>query len=90
MILVEKEPILGGNSNKESSGINGCCFRDRNSSSKFNPVTNDTVELLFRGTFLSAGALADVSLIETLVDNSATAIQWLHQRVGVDLSVPLV
>ena len=29
VVIVEKEPSLGGNSNKASSGINGCCFQNK-------------------------------------------------------------
>jgi hypothetical protein len=47
--IVEKEQFLGGNSNKASSGINGCCLEAGNSSgivSTFNSITNDTLGLL--------------------------------------------
>lgn len=79
VILIEKERILGGNSNKASSGINACCLqRDE----KF----NDTISDFLKDTIQSAGPHANKALIETLVDNSASAVNWLYNRVGVDLS----
>lgn len=90
VILVEKEPILGGNSNKASSGINGCCNGNGNITAAYDPATNDTVQLFFQDTFRSAGTVADVALIETLVRHSAAAVDWLERRAGVDFSAPLV
>ncbi|CAJ1958790.1 unnamed protein product [Cylindrotheca closterium] len=79
VIMIEKESILGGNSNKASSGINACCLeRDE----KF----NDTIAEFLQDTLQSAGPHANIALIETLVDHSAAAVNWLYNRVGVDLS----
>jgi len=90
--IIEKEPFLGGNSNKASSGINGCCFQNGNSSivSTFSEQTNDTLQLFYEDTFRSAGDVADITLIETLIQHSAPALKWLMERVSVDLSAPLV
>ncbi|KAL3943627.1 MAG: hypothetical protein SGBAC_002295 [Bacillariaceae sp.] len=79
VIMIEKEAVLGGNSNKASSGINACCL-DRDE--KF----NDTIAEFFRDTLQSAGPHANTALIETLVEHSAGAVNWLYNRVGVDLS----
>ncbi|KAG7344180.1 flavocytochrome c [Nitzschia inconspicua] len=80
VIVFEKEPILGGNSNKASSGINACCLAE-------DQKWNDTLALFRDDTVLSAGRIADMDLIDTLVGNSANAVKWLHQRLGIDLSV---
>lgn len=80
VIIFEKEPILGGNSNKASSGINACCLPQEQ-------WNNDTLSLFRHDTVTSAGDVANINLIDTLVDNSAPAIQWLHEHVKVDLSV---
>jgi flavocytochrome c len=80
VIIFEKEPILGGNSNKASSGINACCLEE-------DWQWNDTLSLFRDDTAKSAGRVADFDLIDTLVGNSAKAVTWLHERVGVDLSV---
>ncbi|KAL7457241.1 hypothetical protein ACHAWC_008781 [Mediolabrus comicus] len=79
VVLIEKEHRLGGNSNKASSGINACCPQ--------NSTYGDYLESFKEDTIRSAGGSAKVHLIETLVENSEAAVQWLKDRVGVDLSV---
>jgi flavocytochrome c len=79
VIILEKEHLLGGNSNKASSGINGCCFGDGD--------PKDSLEVFETDTIRSAGTSAQLELIETLVNNSAKAVNWLKERVGVDLSL---
>jgi flavocytochrome c len=80
VVLIEKEHILGGNSNKASSGINACC--PNNSS-----ITDDNIDSFYKDATKSAGKSAQPELIHTLVKNSAKAINWLQTRVGVDLSL---
>jgi hypothetical protein len=77
--IVEKEHLLGGNSNKASSGINACCPNN-------GTTTDDKIAFKADAT-KSAGEAAQPLLIETLVDNSASAVTWLKERVGVDLSL---
>lgn len=77
--IIEKEHLLGGNSNKASSGINACC--------PHNNTYNDTLDSFRNDTIRSAGEIADLALIETLVTNSAKAVQWLKERTNVDLSL---
>lgn len=79
VVLIEKEHRLGGNSNKASSGINACCPQN----SKY----GDYLESFKEDTIRSAGKSSKPHLIETLVGNSEAAVQWLKNRVGVDLSV---
>jgi len=81
VILVEKEHMLGGNSNKASSGINACC---PNNSTDEN---TDYVESFIADTTKSAGSAAQPELINTLIQNSAEAVRFLKDRVGVDLSL---
>jgi flavocytochrome c len=76
--LVEKEAMLGGNSMKASSGMNACC--DESS------ATADSVEAFEHDTTQSAGILANLRLIQEMVSSSASALDWLRRRVGVDLS----
>jgi hypothetical protein len=77
--LIEKEHRMGGNSNKASSGINACCPQ--------NSTYGDYIDSFKEDTIRSAGESAQLALIATLVENSETAVQWLKERVGVDLSV---
>jgi len=79
VVILEKEHLLGGNSNKASSGINGCC--------PHNSTYNDSLEAFRNDTVRSAGSVADLTLIETLVSNSEKAILWLRERASVDLSL---
>ncbi|CAJ1958810.1 unnamed protein product [Cylindrotheca closterium] len=79
VIMVEKEHLLGGNSNKASSGINGCCPQGDS--------YNDSIESFRNDTIKSAGSVADLDLIGTLVDKSEQAVMWLKERANVDLSL---
>ena len=79
VLILEKEHLLGGNSNKASSGINGCC--------PHNDTHGDSLESFQNDTARSAGDAADLELIETLVGNSGKAINWLRERANVDLSL---
>ncbi|KAL3911432.1 MAG: hypothetical protein SGILL_007284, partial [Bacillariaceae sp.] len=79
VVIVEKEHLLGGNSNKASSGINGCCPQ--------NDTYNDSLEAFRNDTIKSAGEAADLDLINVLVTKSEQAIFWLKDRANVDLSL---
>lgn len=83
VLILEKEAILGGNSNKASSGINACCLKNESVNNK----NDDTLDLFKNDTLRSAGNSEKyLERIKTLVQNSASAVTWLHNRVGVDLS----
>ena len=84
VVLIEKESMLGGNSNKASSGMNSCCSSDASSTTNNN---NDTIEEFIKDTVQSAGDVADLELINTLVEGSSRALQWFQNRVNIDLSV---
>jgi flavocytochrome c len=74
VVVLEKEHLLGGNSNKASSGINAYTY-------------NEDLETFRNDTVRSAGEVADLVLINTLVSKSEQAVTWLKDRVGVDLSL---
>jgi flavocytochrome c len=73
VVMVDKQPFLGGNSGKASSGINA--------------ALNTSVESLVADTTKSAGVLARPALIDRLAKDSAEAVAWLRDRTGVDLSL---
>lgn len=73
VVMVEKQPYLGGNSGKASSGINA--------------ALETSVDSLIKDTTKSAGALARPDLIATLANDSAPAVDWLRNRFSVDLSM---
>eukprot|EP00930_Biecheleria_cincta_P084104 TRINITY_DN73595_c0_g1_i1.p1 TRINITY_DN73595_c0_g1~~TRINITY_DN73595_c0_g1_i1.p1 ORF type:complete len:1181 (+),score=280.85 TRINITY_DN73595_c0_g1_i1:35-3544(+) len=73
VVMVEKQPYLGGNSGKASSGINA--------------ALETSVESLIKDTTKSAGSLARPELIKRLAESSADAVSWLRDRTKVDLSM---
>mmetsp|Transcript_38355 Transcript_38355/g.82994 ORF Transcript_38355/g.82994 Transcript_38355/m.82994 type:complete len:1187 (-) Transcript_38355:253-3813(-) len=73
VVMIEKQNYLGGNSGKASSGINA--------------ALETSVESLVRDTTRSAGGLARPDLINKLAEDSAPAVDWLRNRVSVDLSM---
>lgn len=73
VVLVDKQPYLGGNSGKASSGINA--------------ALETSVESLIKDTTKSAGVLARPGLIEKLAQDSANAVSWLMNRTTLDLSM---
>lgn len=73
VVMVEKQPYLGGNSGKASSGINA--------------ALETSVESLVADTTKSAGKLARPELIQRLAEDSAEAVSWLRDRTKVDLSL---
>jgi len=85
VVLLEKEHLLGGNSNKASSGINACCPDDDPNATV--APTVDSIDVFRNDTERSAGASVRKDLIDVLVRNSASAVSWLRERVGVDLSL---
>ncbi|CAB9521360.1 Fumarate reductase 2 [Seminavis robusta] len=74
VLILEKEPKLGGNSMKASSGINA--------------ATTDEERHAFRqDTLHSAGDATNPALVDTLVQHSQEAVLgWLRERLQVDLS----
>jgi len=79
VVILEKEHLVGGNSNKASSGINGIC--------PHNETCHDSVETFRNDTIRSAGAVVDLDLIDVLITKSSDAVLWLKNRVNVDLSL---
>eukprot|EP00531_Pseudo-nitzschia_arenysensis_P017151 CAMPEP_0116122814 /NCGR_PEP_ID=MMETSP0329-20121206/4414_1 /TAXON_ID=697910 /ORGANISM="Pseudo-nitzschia arenysensis, Strain B593" /LENGTH=1127 /DNA_ID=CAMNT_0003616685 /DNA_START=306 /DNA_END=3689 /DNA_ORIENTATION=- len=79
VVILEKEHLVGGNSNKASSGINGYC--------PHNDTCHDSQEVFREDTIRSAGAVVDLDLIDVLVTKSSQAVLWLKNRVNVDLSL---
>lgn len=79
VLLLEKEPCLGGNSVKASSGINACPVLVDGT------VAKEEIQLFIQDTIQSAGKGANSEVIEKLVSESASALKWLKYRVKVDL-----
>jgi len=73
VVMIDKQPYLGGNSGKASSGINA--------------ALETSVDSLVADTTKSAGSLARPELIDRLAKSSADAVGWLRDRTKVDLSM---
>ncbi|KAM7220798.1 FAD binding domain containing protein [Rhypophila decipiens] len=103
VLMLERAPKPGGNSIKASSGINGAPTRyqphPKNDQEDANDVKSDEIESFLSDTFRSAGSRLSSSnvspsvrkqreeLISVLVNNSSSAIDFLTQDLGIDLSV---
>ncbi|KNC80457.1 hypothetical protein SARC_07182 [Sphaeroforma arctica JP610] len=80
VVLVEKEPRVGGNSAKATSGINGAASKYQK-----NAEIDDSVGTFKKDTLSSGDGLCVESLVDLLANNSASAIDWVSS-FGVELS----
>jgi len=84
VLLLDKNPFLGGNSVKATSGINGCLTR-----TQIKLGIKDTVEQFAEDTGLSAsgGSNKEVHpLGKVLTYQSGAAVEWLMDSFNLDLS----
>ena len=77
VILIEKVPILGGNTTYATGGLNASETVYQNNA--------DTNEAFIQDTMKGGGDLNDESLVVTLVNGSSDIVNWLTER-GADLS----
>lgn len=77
VVLVEKMPVLGGNTTYATGGLNAAETVFQNNS--------DNVELFVNDTMKGGKNLNDKSLVMTLAGQSANIVSWLTER-GADLS----
>lgn len=80
VVLVDKEANLGGNSAKASSGISGC---DTKVQKKLG--ISDSCERFYADTMASGDRENDPILVDILVQESASAVNFLIEQ-GVDLA----
>lgn len=91
--MLDRAPKPGGNSIKASSGINGANTRFQraqgiDSDTQFYPDTIKSAGKRFTEWQQdSATAIDREKLITKLTTESAAAVEWLHDEIGVDLSV---
>ncbi len=80
VILVEKMPVLGGNTAYATGGLNasGTPYQKKKG-------VKDSLELFFRDTMKGGKNKNDKSLVWTLVSKSADTVAWLTER-GADLT----
>ncbi|BFZ63615.1 Osmotic growth protein [Saitoella coloradoensis] len=82
VLLLEKMPFCGGNSTKATSGINGALTR-----TQIELGIRDSVQQFYADTLKSARDLARPDLIKVLTYKSASAVEWLQDSFGLDLSL---
>lgn len=81
VLLLDKQPFMGGNSTKATSGINGA-----GTQSQQDLGIPDSVKTFFDDTKRSARDLARDDLIQVLTGRSGDAVHWLQAKFGLDLS----
>ncbi|KAF9777926.1 FAD binding domain-containing protein [Thelephora terrestris] len=81
VILLDKQPFMGGNSTKATSGINGA-----GTQSQQDLGIQDSSRIFFEDTKKSARDLARDDLITVLTGRSGDAVNWLQDKFQLDLS----
>ncbi|KAI0093462.1 Flavocytochrome c [Irpex rosettiformis] len=81
VLLLDKQPFMGGNSTKATSGINGAGTQTQQELG-----IPDNAKLFFDDTKRSARELARDDLIRVLTGRSGDAVNWLQDKFQLDLS----
>ncbi|OSX66546.1 hypothetical protein POSPLADRAFT_1038654 [Postia placenta MAD-698-R-SB12] len=81
VLMLDKQPFMGGNSTKATSGINGAGTQTQQEAG-----IPDNAKLFFEDTKESARELARDDLIRVLTGRSGDAVNWLQDKFGLDLS----
>ena len=80
VIILEKQPITGGNSMLAAGGMNAAGTRLQKEKG-----INDSPELMYKDTMTGGKNLNDPVLVRILADKSASSVEWLT-KLGADLS----
>ena len=80
VIILEKQPITGGNSMLAAGGMNGAETRFQKAKG-----IKDSVELMYKDTMTGGKNISDPDLVRLLAKNSADSVEWLI-TLGADLS----
>ena len=80
VIVLEKQPITGGNSLLAAGGMNAAGTRFQQAKG-----IKDSVELMYKDTMEGGKNLGDPELVRILAANSAASLEWL-MSLGADLS----
>lgn len=80
VILLEKQPLTGGNSMLAAGGMNAAETRVQAMKG-----VKDTKELMFQDTAKGGKGLGDPALVHILADSSAASLDWLT-GIGADMS----
>lgn len=81
-IVLEKNAIVGGNTNSSTGGINASYTKEQ-----ARLGIEDSPDVFYEDTMRGGKNMNDPALVRTLVDNSAAMVDWLESDlVGADLS----
>ena len=80
VIVLEKQPITGGNSMLAAGGMNAAGTRFQKEKG-----INDSPDLMYKDTMTGGKNLNDPALVRILADKSAGSVEWLT-KLGADLS----
>ncbi|WP_168205865.1 flavocytochrome c [Geobacter sp. FeAm09] len=80
VILIEKQPITGGNSMLAAGGMNAAGTRFQKAKG-----IADSVELMYQDTMKGGGNIGDPALVRVLAKESAGSVDWLTS-LGADIS----
>jgi len=72
VVIIDKNPFLGGNSTKATSGINGAL-----TNTQIGLGIKDSAEAFYEDTARSARDLIRPPLVKVLTHNSGSAVEWL-------------
>jgi len=73
VVVLEKMPIIGGNTNRATGGMNVAGTEYQKAQG-----INDTKEIWYEDTMKGGKNLNDPALLQTLVDNAPDALKWLN------------
>ncbi|TPX34320.1 hypothetical protein SmJEL517_g02980 [Synchytrium microbalum] len=82
VVLVDKNSFLGGNSTKATSGMNGTL-----TSTQIKLGIPDSPAIFYEDSAKSARDLITPALTKVLTYNSGSAVEWVQEKFGVDLSL---
>lgn len=74
VIIVEKMPIVGGNTNRATGGINAA-----GTSYQKDAGIEDTVDTFYADTLKGGKEKNNPELLKVMVENSASAVDWLNE-----------
>ena len=80
VLVLEKMPMVGGNSLKASGGMNCADTKFQEAAG----ITDSSVEEFIEDTMNGGHQLNDRALVTTLAENSAEAVEWL-ESIGAPL-----
>jgi succinate dehydrogenase/fumarate reductase flavoprotein subunit len=81
VIVVEKQPFVGGNSAKATSGINAVGTNAQQAQGVL-----DSYELFEEDTMRAAQHSNDYGMVRKLTRESTASVQWLEERTGLSLT----